>query len=267
MIMRLAWLTDPHFDFVDADTAAALLAAVVAGQPQGVLLSGDLATAPLVTRWLEILDQALPVPVWFVLGNHDYYHGSRAAVRAAVGRLAAASRRLTWLDASEPLALTPTLGLVGHEGWGDGRLGDYLGSRVQLNDFVLIEELAGLGQAERGRRLAALGAEAAAHLGRVLPAALARFEHVLVLTHVPPLAAACLHRGQPSAPDWLPHFACQATGEVLLAAAEAWPQRQITVLAGHSHCRADVRPRPNLRVRVGAAEYRRPAIEDWLELD
>jgi 3',5'-cyclic-AMP phosphodiesterase len=37
--------------------------------------------------------------------------------------------------------LTPNTALVGHDGWGDGRLGDLNWSGVILNDFLLIEEL------------------------------------------------------------------------------------------------------------------------------
>ena len=46
--------------------------------------------------------------------------------------------------------------------------------------------------------------------------ALERFEHVLVLTHVPPFREACWHEGRISGDDYLPYFACKATGDVLL---------------------------------------------------
>ncbi|WP_162666601.1 hypothetical protein [Gemmata massiliana] len=61
--------------------------------------------------------------------------------------------------------------MVGHDGWGDGRLDDDYGSDVPLNDFGLIEEFDGLTE-NKDKRLAklhALGDQAAAHLRAVLP--------------------------------------------------------------------------------------------------
>jgi hypothetical protein len=40
--------------------------------------------------------------------------------------------------------LTNRTALVGHGGWADGRLGNYAGSTVLLNDYVLIEDFAEL---------------------------------------------------------------------------------------------------------------------------
>jgi hypothetical protein len=95
----------------------------------------------LVTDLQRSHDGAHRVPIYFVLGNHDFYHGSIAAVRQAVARQSAASRWLHWLPISGVVPLTATTALVGHDSWADGRLGDFLGSEVLLNDYVLIAEL------------------------------------------------------------------------------------------------------------------------------
>jgi predicted phosphodiesterase len=78
----LAWLTDIHLDFVDAAGRAALAAAVGAERPDGVVVTGDIATAPTVLELLDELGAAIGAPLWFVLGNHDFYRGSIADVRA-----------------------------------------------------------------------------------------------------------------------------------------------------------------------------------------
>ena len=130
-----------------------------------------------------------------------------------------------------------------------------------MNDFFLIRDLAGLDKVELGNALRRLGDESAAHLKRVLPDALRRFDHVMVLTHVPPFREACWHEGQISGDDYLPYFACKATGDVLLDAARARPDRRITVLCGHTHSPGVCEPLSNLRVVTGAAEYRHPTIQ------
>jgi predicted phosphohydrolase len=264
---RLAWLTDVHLNFVPAHRIAALCRAIRDANVDAVLLGGDIGEAPDVEELLMSLDARLGLPIDFVLGNHDYYRGSIARVRAGVEALCARSPRLCWLPRAGVVELTPETGLVGHDGWADGRLGDYTRSEVLLNDYLLIEELAGLDKPRRLAQLHVLGDEAAAHFRSVLPEALARFRHVVVLTHVPPFRAACWYRGRISGDDWLPHFACGAVGEVLLEAMAAHQDREMTVLCGHTHSAGEVRVLPNLRILTGGAEYGRPQLQRVLPVE
>ncbi len=258
---RLAWLTDLHLNFVTLGHVDRLCRAVRESGADAVLLGGDIGEAPDVVEQLEGLDARLGLPVYFVLGNHDFYRGSIARVRAGVEALCARSPRLHWLPGSGVVALTPETALVGHDGWADGRFGDYERSEVLLNDYRLIEELAGLDTRDRLRRLNALGDEAADHFRAVLPEALDRFRRVIALTHVPPFREACWHRGQVSDDAWLPHFACKAVGEALVEAMAAHPDREMTVLCGHTHSPGEAQVLPNLRVLTGGAEYGRPEVQ------
>jgi hypothetical protein len=165
------------------------------------------------------------------------------------------------------VAVGDETGLFGHDGWADGRLGDYWGSTIELNDWWLIEDLAGLDQGLRLAKLQALAGEAADHFRAVLPGALARHQHLIALTHVPPFREACWYRGAISNDDWLPHFSCGAVGEVLAEAMRNAPERSMTVLCGHTHGAGEVQILPNLRVITGGAEYGRPVVDRVLEVD
>jgi hypothetical protein len=88
---------------------------------------------------------------------------------------------------------------------------------------------------------------------------------VIVLTHVPPYAEATWHEGRQSNGQWLPHFSCKATGDVLLAAADAYPKGELLVLCGHTHGAGEVQMRPNLRVITGGAVYGHPAVQQFIE--
>ena len=70
-----------------------------AAGPDGVVLSGDLSSAPTLIEHLELLAEHLALPCYVVLGNHDYYGGSIAGVRARMRALTDASRWLRWLPA------------------------------------------------------------------------------------------------------------------------------------------------------------------------
>jgi len=219
--MKLAWLTDIHLNFL-GDLGVNLFCAELARtEAEAFLISGDIGESPSLLHYLNQLDDALARPIYFVLGNHDFYRGSIAEVRKQVDALCIAYRTLHWLPTSGVVPLTEETCLVGHDGWGDGRYGDYAGSRVALNDWKVIKELTELDPEERLTKLHALGDEAAAHFRSVLPDALARFRHVIALIHVPPFREACWHKKQISAEDWLPHFTCQAAGDSLREAMEA----------------------------------------------
>lgn len=258
--MWLAWVTDIHLDFLSDEQTDRFFARIVETGADGVVVTGDIALATTVAGLLCRMGRAVDRPVWFVLGNHDFYGGSIAAVRAAVTGLSREGR-VVWLPAADVVELSPHTALVGHDGWGDGRLGNVDATPVLLTDFFVIAELAGVDRTELTARLRRLGDEAAAHLGRVLPDALESHEHVLVVTHVPPLREACWHRGGYSDDDWLPYFTCKALGDVLLSEATRRPDRQITVLCGHTHSGGECRPLPNLHVVTGAAEYGRPVVQ------
>ena len=261
-VRRLAWLTDLHLNFVTASHVERLCRSVAESGADAVLLTGDIGEAHDVEPLLEALDAGLGMPLYFVLGNHDFYGGGIARVRAGIQALCARSPRLIYLTQAEVVALTGETGLIGHDGWADGRLGDYDRSEVLLNDYRLIEELAGLDKEARLGRLHALGDEAAAHLRALLPEALGRrFRRLIVLTHVPPFREACWHRGRISDDDWAPHFACRAVGEVLREAMAAHVECEMTVLCGHTHSPGEAQVLSNLRVLTGGAEYGRPEVQ------
>ena len=265
--MKLAWLTDVHLDFVGPDEVARLGRRIAAERPAATLLGGDISVASRLEEHLAALAAAVPSPLYFVLGNHDFYGGGIETVRAAVAALCRRTPRLHWLVESGVVALSDATALVGHDSWADGRLGDYARSQVLLNDYLYIRDFVGLDRARRLDKLNALGDEAAAHFARLLPQAFERCASVVLLTHVPPFEGACWHEGRISGPDYLPHFACGAVGDVLVEVMRARPDRQLTVLCGHTHGAGEARILPNLFVRTGGAEYGRPRLQEALEVD
>ena len=112
-----------------------------------------------------------------------------------------------------------------------------------------------------------LGEEAAEHLKIVLPDALASYDNVVVVTHVPPFREAAWYEGEISNDNWLPFFCCKAVGDVLTEQMEANPDSRLTVLCGHTHGQGEAQILPNLRVVTGGAQYRRPQIQGVLEIE
>jgi len=266
-VKRLAWATDIHLNFVSDADVEAFSRSIVALSPDAVALGGDIGDADSVLRYLAILDSILTCPVYVVPGNHDYYGGSIREVQQHVAAYCAQSLHLCWLPAAGVVPLSDDTALIGHGGWADARYGTYARSGVRLNDYRRITELTGLTHDERRRVLERLGDEAAAYVAEVLPQALASVSHVVLLTHVPPFREACWHEGQVSDDTYLPHFACKAMGDVLLATMSEHPDRKLTVLCGHTHSGGIAHPRPNITVLTGTSTYGKPTLQMILDVE
>jgi hypothetical protein len=259
--VRATWLTDIHLNFMRPLALRAFYKRVKGERPDALFVTGDIGESDSVRRFVEELGAI--APVYYVLGNHDYYRSSIDAVRAALPP--------GWLPAVGPVRLTERTVLVGIDGWGDARCGD-LASTVQLSDWQLIEdfERARYDRDARVQLLQDLGTAEAFALGELL-ARVPASDRLVVLTHVPPFPEACVYAGAQSEPAWLPWFTCIATGEVLAEYARAHPTRQITVLCGHSHGIGTYTPEPNLEVRTGGwppdvEDYGNPVVQATLDL-
>jgi Icc protein len=265
--LRAGWLTDIHLNFVSPRKRSQFYSQLREEQLDILLLGGDIGEANSVAQILAEIERNLAIPIYFVLGNHDFYHGSIAGVRKAVASEAAASPWLRWLPASGVVPLTDKTALVGHDSWADGRLGDFFLSDVMLNDYALIADLCGLKKADLYSKLNALGDEAAEFLGHSVSEALSRWRNVVVLTHVPPFRESCWHEGHISNDDYLPHFACRAVGDRLSAIVRDHTESRVRVFCGHTHSSGFARVLDNLEVFTGDAQYGEPRLQKILELE
>jgi predicted MPP superfamily phosphohydrolase len=264
--MRCVWVTDIHLNFVGDRHRFSFAESVLAHEPDIVLLGGDIGEAITVVSYLEELENWIRRPIYFVLGNHDFYRGSIQSVRASLSELTQKSENLVWLNSAGSVPIGNDTALVGHDSWADGRLGDFQASSVVLNDFLLIAEFLPLSKHERLHLLQTLADEAVAHFERVLPEAFSKSRSVLLLTHVPPFRQACWHEGKISGDDFLPYFATKVVGEVLISAMEEHPDCRLTVLCGHTHGSGTVDILPNLTVYTGGAEYGCPKVQSVFEI-
>ena len=270
--MQLAWLTDIHLNFVD-DSQRRLFLESVRDRADAVVISGDIGESHDVGQFLTEMDEVIRKPVYFVLGNHDFYNGSIAKTRLEVAEIARRSKLLEYRTAESVIELTPNTAIVGHDGWADGRFGDYWNSDVIVNDYVLITELSrwfvdySLDKENLIEDLYTLADEPARHFEKVLLDAAGCYRNVIALTHVPPFREAAWYEGKVSDDNYLPHFSCKAVGDVLTRVIQAHPQTNLLVLCGHTHGGGRLQVLDNLQVLTGQARYEKPVIQQVLEIE
>lgn len=261
--MKLAWASDVHFDHAGGTTE--FLRLLKLSEHDALMLTGDIGNANETPYFLKTL-ATWGKPVYFVLGNHDFYESGLCEMRERIAALRHPNIR--WLSAAGVVSLTEQTALVGHEGWADGRYADWMASQFQLADFRFIRDLRRNPRRDADiegwhRVLARQRAEAdasAEHIYAQGTEALKTHEHLIVATHVPPFRENATYEGKISDDNAMPHFSCKAVGDALLRLAIENPRRAITCYCGHSHGAATHRALPNLTVYTAWAEYREPQV-------
>lgn len=266
--MKLTWLTDIHLNFLDDHEREKFYQKILNTPGEAVLITGDIAEAPCLENLLNEMADHIKKPIYFVLGNHDYYRGQINAVRESMAVLTKTHERLFWLPASGIQSLDKNTILLGQDGWADGRLGDYKNSKVSLNDSRMIADLFQEKVLDRFQLLEKMqnlaDADAMELQKNLLQAIHQDPKKIIVLTHVPPFKEACMHEGEVSDKYWLPFFSSKATGDVLLPIAKENPAIKFLVLCGHTHSEALYQPLENLTVQTGKAEYYQPLVEEMI---
>jgi predicted MPP superfamily phosphohydrolase len=245
----LGWATDLHFDHASEDEIEKFLSSV---KTDHLLITGDIANGKTVENALNLIQERLKIPVYFVLGNHDFYGSSIKEIREK-------AKKFNYLPQND-VAIDGVL-LVGADGWADGRSGNFHTSPVLMNDFELIDEPKNLTVPERLNAIQKLSKESNDLLEEKIINGLKHYDKIIIATHVPPFRQACLYQSEPSDDAWAPYFVNTDLGYRLIKIFNEKPQKKGLVLSGHSHNTALYSPLLNLEVRVGNAEYGYPTLQ------
>ena len=267
MSIKLAWITDLHLDFLEKKDPGALKRLRAALDREGatiVLLGGDIADSRTFEDGLKRFAESCGRPLYYVLGNHDYYFGSVADVR---GRAAALEiPGVYWLPRVGIVELDEETALLGHGGWGDAHRGD-LADFVILTDYAAISDLAATIEREdfwvngfKKRKalvtkLQRLGEEAAEKLCPWLETALETYHRLLIFTHVTPFRETCTYKDRPGTDKGFPGFLWDTMGGILKDAASLYPETEFLVFSGHTHQDSQGQVAPNIRAWSASAEY------------
>lgn len=253
---RIAWTTDIHLDRLAERDYLEYKEYLQELNPECLIISGDIAEGEFVIKSLKDFNDSLKFPIYFVLGNHDFYFSGFAQVENKVRALVKESENLNWLTESGIVRLNDSTALIGVEGWGDARNGTLNLSEGTTRDVMSISDYKGLSREEIGKLLNSMGDKYAKILRPVLLDAVRNYQKVYLVTHFPPFVEVCFDRSLRICGEFkLPFYTCKAIGDLLLQVMTENPSCQMTVFCGHTHEKADVKILENLRVRVKESGY------------
>lgn len=281
MASRFAWCTDVHLDHIDNDPnkIVAFIDDIKRRNPDGVFITGDISSSQLLNKHLGMIEN-VGCPVYFVLGNHDFWGSSIERVRADMHAISNASERLRYMGNVQYIGLSNDTAVVGADGWYDCLYGDYRRSNFLMNDWEYIADYCRPGGGggrgalkwkthnikeivETSQQIAV---QSVNHMFEGIKSAVKYYKNIVVLTHVPPFEEAHIFQGQRGTPEAQPWFASKLMGDMLLNAARTFQNVNFTVLAGHTHGHFDGMITSNMSCKVGGAEYLDPKVQCVIEV-
>lgn len=278
---KLAWVTDIHLDVLQrADPTfeqfVSFGESIIANdKPECVIITGDISTHDNLIFHLGALERIIDRPIYFVLGNHDFYGSSIDETRREVKIVTGSSQYLRHMATIPYVSLSKKTALVGHDGWYDAGCGNVLNTNFVMNDWAHISEFALAGALHGGmipdysvivplaKKLAIEGMQ---HVANGIKAALKYHSTIIVMTHVPPFEEVHAANDRTADDGSLPWYTSKVMGDMLRQAAAANPHARFEVFAGHTHGKADVQLSKNLFCHVGEATYGHPQIQSMIQV-
>ncbi|NBW06425.1 MAG: hypothetical protein EBR82_00175 [Caulobacteraceae bacterium] len=253
---RYAWCSDIHMDISWLPFLKRLYAMnLERAGADGLFLTGDVSSGPFIESDLAFIAKHFKGPVYFVLGNHDYYGRHIESVHDDVRRVCRKHSNLHWMTDQDIVSLEEDVALIGTEGWYDGRLGlpDHL--RWTLDRAVVIDFFHMSSMEERIEAWRAMADRSADIIGERLERALQTHKTVYILTHFPPWGEATTASGTKQADFWLPYNTNFTLGQRIEEVMQGRKKKRCIVLAGHTHYPCRVRVSNSVECMVARAKY------------
>lgn len=253
---KYLWYSDTHFNLTFPWTRHAFVERVKDEKPDGLILTGDISCGLTIGNILTFLAKELEnFPIYFVLGNHDYYGASFAESEKIVSKITQKYNNLIWLTQHDKVAVNEGVAFIGDEGWYDARLGDANFLAYNL-DWIMVSDFRNFKSFEAKKEYGeALADASTARLKTKLLHALESNHTIYILTHMPPWAETCRGAGTELAEFWLPYNINSGLGKMIETVMQEHPNQTAVVLSGHTHIPAILHVAHNIECLVQGGKY------------
>jgi len=254
-MQKYVWYTDTHLNWALPWNKFRFCKRIEAENPNGVFLTGDISHGISIKWDLDYLAKHLDIPIYFVLGNHDYHYRRMEDVHNSVRELCDKYPHLHWLTESNPISLNKKTAIIGAEGWYDARIGDPKYLKWTLDWWVTkdFRELPNMqARIEKFRELADNSSKL---IKNKLELALQDHKYVYILTHYPPWKEATRDEGTFMERFWLPYNVNPGMGQMLEEVMAGYKKKKIIVLAGHTHTDCWIHVSKKIECKVNKAKY------------
>jgi predicted phosphohydrolase len=231
-ILKTLWLTDLHVNKLNKKQYQQLLSRITTSGAEAIWLTGDIGDPPFNWLFLEDLFCGFKRTVYFLLGNHDYYHQPIDAIRNRAKMLGQVYPNAYYLTVESGFSLGHHF-FVGVGGWANTG-GHTLDEKTW--DSESIEDFKGLNTKQLHKKLNQLAERDAYFLLEKCRSGIKKStKQVSIFTHVPPTDA--MYGKYPVRPlqEKRSVFYSYALSSALKQLLNTYPTIDFCVYSGHIH--------------------------------
>jgi len=255
VIEKFLWYSDTHFNRSLFLSKTRFVNHIKKEGPKGIFLTGDISCGLFIKSDLEYFAKNIVCPIYFVLGNHDYYYSSFNEIHDQMSWLTKKYKNLIWLTKSEPIELNEEVCLLGTEGWYDSSLGNYQYIKYTTDWFLIKEPRRLPSFQDRIDFFRTKANDSVDFIVKHLDKLFDKYKTIYFLTHFPPWKEATRDQGTFLEPFWLPYNVNNRLGKKIEELMSGHKKRNIIVLAGHTHSSSHIRISKNIQCIVSDAKY------------
>jgi len=253
---KYLWFTDTHLNRVNLIKKMLFIRHILKENPKAVFLTGDISTGMFLYYDLYLLATFVKCPIYFVLGNHDYWNSSIDKTHEKIKELCKKFPHLIWLSQSNAIALNDEAVIIGDEGWFDGWNGntDYL--KLTLDQY-LIEDFRKYKSIDEKlvcwREMATKSSFNIEH--KLCKALDDGYKTIYIVTHFPPWIEATRDRGTVLEQFWLPYNTNVSMGKTIERVMSKYTKSKVIVLCGHIHADTIIHVSSNIECKVNTNKH------------
>ncbi|MCK9616067.1 MAG: metallophosphoesterase [Candidatus Omnitrophica bacterium] len=225
-----------------------------------IIITGDIGDGRSLESNLKDLSEACNgFPVYFITGNHDYYHSSFERTDEIIHLSVKNFPNLVYLSESSPIRLDEETCLIGVDSWYDAKIipeGTYL--NMLMNDFRYIENLSLIKKSRQEviKSFQKRASDALKDLKEILSEAVKKYKNIIITSHPLPFGCMEVVKGSDASPFYIWHEA----GLFIADFSKNNPRNEFLWLCGHTHSRSEWH-NENLNVYCLGSQYYFPRID------
>jgi Icc protein len=244
---KLIWVSDTH---LRPWNIRAFCDRIRSKSPDGLLITGDISEGFNFESVMEFLATNLNIPVYFNLGNHDFWGSSVAERYFQTRKLCAKYSNLKWLtEEYSPIKLSKSTCLIGSEGWYCGSGGDSSYLKYTL-DWMFMYDFRDLNEHQRLDLFFEMAKKSCVDLREKLQLAVDENKNILIATHFPPFSEVERQISHFLKPFYEAYNYNIIMGGLIKEFANKYPNKTFKVFAGHIHSGFTGKITENIKCKV-----------------
>lgn len=244
--MILYWLTDLHLNILSKKEFKQFVSSMNDIDCDAFLFTGDISNGLFLVKHLNFIKKNVSKPIYIVYGNHClYWRGFEELTKIK------ADKNIFPLDSLPPQILKNTV-LTGVTGWYDAKWRIPLTPIIYIVDWIAIKDLRMFTSLDDLLQLFEIIATYYKNSLNFKIKSVINYDNFIILTHFPPMHNKTSFLKKISEWFWKPYNSSKILYDYLYDLASNNPNKNFTILSGHTHQPATYQILPNLLIKVGS---------------